>query len=35
MDENVDLTKINCVPHHEMLGIANQYLISSVDHINK
>lgn len=35
MDEQVDLSKINCVPHHEMLAIVNQYIIGSLDHINK
>lgn len=35
MDEQIDLTKINCIPSEKMLAITNQYLISSTDHINK
>lgn len=35
MDENIDLSKIKCIPQHEMLAITNQYMIGCVDHINK
>lgn len=35
MDENIDLSKIQSIPHHEMLAITNQYMIGCVDHINK
>jgi hypothetical protein len=33
--EEVDLKKINCIPHHKSIAIMNNYLLSATNHINK
>lgn len=34
MDE-IDLKKIECIPHPKSIAIMNQYLLSATQHINK
>jgi len=33
--EDIDLRKIQCIPHPKTIAIMNQYLLSATQHINK
>jgi len=33
--EEIDLKKIECVPHSKSIAIMNNYLLSATQHINK
>jgi hypothetical protein len=33
--EEVDLTKIESIPHEKSIAIMNQYLLSASQHVNK